>query len=82
MSTSFASGTTGDREAIRRLFAEKPPVLVEVRLSNAGTSPDWFLCQSKDDLEPILNRLGPGAVVRLSSVWDLRNANGTVVVKK
>ena len=39
-------------EAIAQLFAEKPPVLVEVRFPKMGTSSDWFLCDDEDDLEP------------------------------
>ena len=70
------------REATTRLFADKPPVLVEVRFPSMGTSPDWFLCEDEDELEPILSRLGVGTEIRLHSVWDLKNDVGPVVIKK
>ena len=64
------------------LFADKPPVLVEVRFLNMGTSPDWFLCDDEDDLERIVARLGAGAEVHLHSVWDLTDSTGGLVLKK
>jgi hypothetical protein len=75
MSTSFVPEAAA-------LFADKPPVLVEVRFPNMGTSPDWFLCDEATELDPILDRLGPGAEVHLSSVWDLRNPAGPVVLRR
>jgi len=80
MSTSFLPDTDAARTAVAGLFAAKPPILVEVRFPQMGTSPDWFLCEDAADLEPILDRVGPGAEVRLSSVWDLADKAGPVVV--
>jgi hypothetical protein len=51
-------------------FDEKPPVLVQVRFPKMGTSSDWFLCENAAALDAILDRLGPGVEVHLSSVWD------------
>lgn len=82
MSTSSASGTGSEREAIAALFAEKPPVLVEVRFPHMGTASDWFLCEDEDDLEPVLARLGPGAEAHLHSVWDVKNSVGGLVIRK
>lgn len=76
MSTSCLS------DAVAALFGNKPPVLVEVRFPNMGTSPDWFLCDDQDDLAPIIDRLAPGTDVHLHSVWDLKNPSGGVVLKK
>lgn len=69
-------------DTITALFADKPPVLVEVRFPNMGTSPDWFLCEGRGDLTPILDRLAPGAEVHLRSVWNLKNPTGGVMLKK
>lgn len=80
MSTSFLPGT--DSERVAALFADKPPVLVEVRFPGMGTSPDWFLCEDRDELTPILDRLGHGVEIHLHSVWDLTNPVGGVVLKK
>jgi len=82
VSTSSVPDIGAVRAAIARLFADKPPVLAEVRFPHMGTSSDWFLCEDAADLDPILERLGPGAEVHLSSVWDLRDATGGVVLRK
>ncbi len=82
MSTSFLPDTDPARAEVAALFADKPPVLVEVRFPHMGTSPDWHLCEEEADLDLILDRLGPGVEVRLSSVWDLKNASGPVVVRR
>ena len=82
MSRAFEPGTEAARAAVARLFADKPPVLVEVRLPNMGTSSDWFLCDDEDDLGPILDRLAPGAELHMHSVWDVTDAPGGVVVRK
>jgi hypothetical protein len=82
MRSSFLSDSGADVAAVGKLFDEKPPVLVEVRFPNMGTSSDWFLCPDPVALDAILDRLGPGAEVHLSSVWDLENPVGAVVVLK
>ena len=82
MSTSFLPDTDTARAAVAALFAGKPPVLVEVRFPNMGTSSDWFLCEDAAELDAVLERLGPGAEVHISSVWDLKNAAGAVVVRR
>jgi hypothetical protein len=82
MSASSIPSINSIHVALAALFAEKAPVLVEVRFPRMGTSSDWFLCDSEDDLEPILERLGPGVEVHCNSVWDVRNPRGAVVWKK
>lgn len=81
MSTSFLPDVSAVRSAAEKLFAAKPPVLVEVRFPNMATSPDWFLCGDEEELEPILARLAAGAEVHLHSVWDLNNPTGGVVAR-
>lgn len=70
------------RQAITALFADKPPVLVEVRFPHMGTTPDWFLCEDEDDLGSVLDRLGAGAEIHLHSVWDMKDGSGEVVLKR
>jgi hypothetical protein len=82
MSTSFLSDTDAARAAVAALFTEKPPVLVEVRFPNMATSPDWHLCEDAPELEAVLERLGPGIEIHLSSVWDLKDASGPVVLRR
>ncbi len=47
-----------------------------------GTSPDWHLCEDEDQFEALLDRLGAGAEVHLSSVWDLKNVKGEICLRK
>ena len=81
MSTSFRSDATAVLTAVEKLFDEKPPILVEVRFPRMGTSSDWFLCENAAALDAILDRLGPGAEVHLSSVWDLTNRSEAIVFR-
>jgi hypothetical protein len=82
VSTVFEPGTEAARAALSRLFAEKPPVLVEVRFPNMGTSSDWFLCEDEEDFTVIFDRLAPGAEAHLHSVWDVTDKTGGVIVRK
>lgn len=82
MSTLSLPDTASVRAAVIKLFAEQPPALVEVRFPHMGTSSDWYLCEEEAELETILDRIGSGAEIHLSSVWDLRDATGGVVFRK
>jgi hypothetical protein len=82
MSKVLLSESTEAKEAISALFAKSPPVLVEVRFPHMGTSPDWYLCDDEEQLEQVLERVGPGVELRLSSVWDLKNVRGEVCLRK
>ena len=66
--------------AITELFDEHPPVLVEARFP--GTSPDWYLFDRQEQFVALLPKLGPAVELHVSSVWDLRNENCEVVVKR
>ena len=81
MSTSLLSAPNTVLTAVRKLFDEEPPVLVEVRFPKMGTSSDWFLCETVVALDAILDRLGPGVEVHLSSVWHLKDPSGAVVFR-
>ena len=82
MSTFSLSLGTEAKNAISALFENSPPVLVEVRFPQAGTSPDWFLCEEEEELEQIVERLAPGAELHISSVWDLKNVKGEICLRK
>ena len=70
------------RQAVSRLFENAPPVLVEVRFPGAGASPDWYLCEEEEQLARIMERLGSGVEVHVSSVWDLKNVKGDLCFRK
>jgi hypothetical protein len=82
MSQVLSAATAEAQAAIAALFDSAPPVLVEVRFPGMATSPDWYLCEEEEQLEQILERLGPGAELHLSSVWDLKNIKGDVCLGK
>jgi hypothetical protein len=82
MNAPYGLGSQAIESVIAALIAQKSPVLVEVWFPNMGTSPDWCLCEDRDELIPILDRLGPGAEIHLHSVWDLTDLIGGVVLKK
>ena len=67
--------------AITLLF-EEAPVLVEVRFPSMGTAPDWYLSHTQEELDTLIQRLASGAELHLSSVWDLKNEKGALVVRK
>ncbi len=82
MSTSILTDIAATRKEIGKLFAEKPPVLAEVRFPKMGTASDWYLCEDAASVEAILGRLGPGVEIHLSSVWDLKSAADAIVIHK
>ena len=82
MSEPVVSKQTASRAAAAALFEQSPPVLVEVRFPGLSTSPDWYLIHDEDELDAIVERLGPQAELHLSSVWDLKNVKGAVRLSK
>jgi hypothetical protein len=70
------------RATVSMLFANTPPILIEVRFPTSGASPDWYLCEEEEELEQILERLGSGAELHISSVWDLKNVKDEICLRK
>jgi hypothetical protein len=82
MSKIFVSTNTEAKAAISTLIENTPPVLVEVRFPHSGTSPDWYLFEDEEQLEQLLERLGSGVELCISSVWHLKNVEGKICLKK
>jgi hypothetical protein len=82
MSQVFSAATAEAQTAIAALFANAPPVLVEVRFPGMGTASDWYLFEDEEQLEQALERLASGVELRLSSVWDLKNVKGDIRLSK
>jgi hypothetical protein len=82
MSKLLFSLSTEARAAVSALFENSPPVLVEVRFPQSGTSPDWYLCEEEEQFEQILKRLGAGVELHISSVWDLKNVKGEICLRQ
>ena len=70
------------RAAVSALFENTPPVLVEVRFPGAATSPDWYLFEEEEQLDQLLEGLGPAVELHVSSVWDLHDDKGEICLKK
>ena len=66
------------RAIVSALFENTPPILIEVRFPGCGTSSDWYLFEELEQLDMLLERLGAGAELHISSVWDLKNIRGAV----
>jgi hypothetical protein len=62
--------------AVRDLFNNASPVRVELRFPHMGTASDWCLLHDNDELDPILDPLGPGTKVILGSVLDTKIGKG------
>lgn len=73
--------TDTDCAVVGSLFDEKAPVLVETRFLEMGTSSDWALCEDAAAFNAIFERLSAGGAVHLSSVWDLTNPDGAIVLR-
>lgn len=82
MSRILDSAGADVRKAVAKLLDDSPPVLIEIRFPNAATSPDWLLCDNEEQLDQILDRLGPGVELHISSVWDLKNTKGDICLRK
>jgi hypothetical protein len=82
MNRTFLADSMEAKELVSKLLDNFPPVLVEVRFPKSGTSPDWHLCQDRDEFEEILESLGAGAELHISSVWDLQNKKGEICLSK
>jgi hypothetical protein len=76
------TGATESRAAIAALFENSPPLLVEVRFPRMGASPDWYLFDDEAEFDQLVDRLASGVEVRVSSVWDLRNPKGEILLQK
>jgi hypothetical protein len=82
MDKPWLSVSSEARTAVTALIESAPPVLVEVRFVNSGTSPDWDLCEDEEELEQILKRLSPDVELYVSSVWDLKNVKGAICLRR
>ena len=71
-----------NQSEVAALFAERAPVLVEVRFPRMATAPDWYLCEEEADLQRVAMQLGTGVELHLHSVWDLRNVGTAQVIRK
>lgn len=77
---SATSPTGHDR--VHALFKAGGPVLVEVRHPGGVLSSHWFLCESEDEFDGLLLRLGADAVLHVCRVWDLHAPVGSVVLRR
>jgi len=82
MSTFSPPKLSAERSAISALFQNKAPILVEVRFPKMGTSPDWRLCEDEREFDALLDGLGNGVEIHLTSVWEIKSDSNTLVITK
>ena len=82
MSQTISPVSDAMRQAVRNVFAVGGPVLVEVRFPGTATSSDWHLCDEDEDFDRLLEKLGAGAELHCSRVWDLTNHRGAVCMRR
>ena len=82
MSKLVSAASSQGHEAVHKLFEAGGPVLIEVRVPGGFVSSSWYLCQSEDEVDGLLDWLDPDAVLHVSRVWDLTNRAGAVVLKR
>jgi hypothetical protein len=82
MSRLLSATSAVGHEAVHKLFEAGGPVLIEVRVPGGYFSSDWYLCETDDEFDNLIDRLDPDAVLHVSRVWDLCNRAGAVVLKR
>jgi hypothetical protein len=82
MSKLPSAASTRGHEAVHTLFEAGGPALVEVRHPGGVFSSDWYLCDSVDDFDQLIEQLDPAAVIHVNRVWDLHNRADPVVLRR
>jgi hypothetical protein len=72
MSEPIVELNTPEGERLRESLYQKLPLLVEVSFARCGTSSDWHLCSTDEQLDDLLTRLPAGRVLFAVSVDELK----------
>ena len=62
---------------LRESLYQRLPVLIEVSFARHGTSSDWHLCSTDEQLDDLLTRLPAGRVLFAVSVDQLKHEDRT-----
>jgi hypothetical protein len=82
MARLMSAASTRGHAAVHHLFEAGGPVLVEVRYPGAVYSSDWHLCETENEFDGLLEKIGTEAVLHVSRVWDLSNRAGAVCLRR
>jgi hypothetical protein len=82
MAKLLSAASSRGHETVQTLFEAGGPLLVEVRFPGGVASSDWYLCDSEDEFDSLLIRLGASSVLHVSRVWDLTNPAGSLVLRR
>jgi hypothetical protein len=63
-------GTPAGQQVLQAL-RDALPVLIEVRFQRAGTSSDWHVCSTDEELDELLGRIAPDHRLLAVSVGKL-----------
>jgi hypothetical protein len=82
MARLMSAASARGHAAVHNLFEAGGPVLIEVRFPGAVFSSDWYLCETEDEFDALLERIGADAILHVSRVWDLSNRAGAVCLRR
>jgi hypothetical protein len=82
MSKLMSAASSKGHKTVHQLFEAGGPILVEVRMPGGFFSSHWYLCESDDEFDRLLDQLDHEAVLLVSRVWDLTNRAGAVVLRR
>jgi hypothetical protein len=71
----------GSSSGLRQLneLRESLPVLIEVRFVRLGTSSDWHLCSTDEELDALIERVAPGHLLIAVPVLNLDQSGWTAL---
>ena len=78
----MSAASVKGHEKVHALFDAGGPVLIEARHSAGVLSPDWYLVDSEEEFDYLMDRLQADVVLHVSRVWDLTNPSGAVVLRR
>jgi hypothetical protein len=82
MTKLMSAASSKGHETVHHLFEAGGPILVEVRVPGGFFSSHWYLCESEDEFDRLVDQLDHEAVLLVNRVWDLTNRAGALVLKR
>lgn len=82
MSKLMSAASSKGHKTVHQLFEAGGPILVEVRVPGGFFSSHWYLCESDDEFDRLVDQLDHEAVLLVSRVWDLTNRAGALVLRR
>ena len=72
--TDYANAASAETLAALEVLVDREgPLLVETQFPGMGTSSDWYLLNTIEEIRELLERMPRGAILVLEPVWELKN---------